>query len=274
MIFKNINIGTDPEVFLYDKNLHKCVSSEGIIPGTKEDPHVITDKGHKIQLDNVLTELNVPAAKCPDEMYRSIQFVIYYIGTMIPKHLTVSIVPSAVLSPEELTTPQAMEFGCEPDFNAWTGVRNTKPQSENGLRTAGGHIHVSYDNPETEKSLELIRTMDLFLGVPSLFLDKDAERRKMYGQAGAFRLPDYGLEYRTLSNFWIRSPNTIKWIFKGIHNAIQFLAGGDTISVTDGELIQKAINENNEEVADGLLKKFRISQPSKRARSVKRVAFA
>ena len=32
------------------------------------------------------------------------------------------------------------------------------------------------------------------------------ERRKLYGMAGEYRLPAHGIEYRTLSNFWLRSP--------------------------------------------------------------------
>jgi hypothetical protein len=31
------------------------------------------------------------------------------------------------------------------------------------------------------------------------------ERRKVYGRAGEYRLPAYGIEYRTPSNFWLRS---------------------------------------------------------------------
>ena len=39
-------------------------------------------------------------------------------------------------------------------------------------------------------------------------MDRDpgvAERRKVYGRAGEYRLPPHGLEYRTLGNFWLRA---------------------------------------------------------------------
>jgi hypothetical protein len=46
------------------------------------------------------------------------------------------------------------------------------------------------------------------VGNTCVLLDRDpraAERRQIYGRAGEYRLPDHGLEYRTLSNFWLRA---------------------------------------------------------------------
>ena len=39
--------------------------------------------------------------------------------------------------------------------------------------------------------------MDLFLGVPSILIDPDTERRKMYGKAGDYRLKEYGRRNKT-----------------------------------------------------------------------------
>ena len=54
------------------------------------------------------------------------------------------------------------------------------------------HIHIGYDAPEIDRSLRLITYLDAYLGLPSILIDKDTERRKLYGQAGCFRLTRYG----------------------------------------------------------------------------------
>ena len=51
--------------------------------------------------------------------------------------------------------------------------------------------------------------MDYTLGLDSLLLDSDTRRRSMYGRAGSFRFKEYGIEYRTLSNFWIKNNKSI-----------------------------------------------------------------
>lgn len=55
---------------------------------------------------------------------------------------------------------------------------------------------------------KLVPLLDILLGNTSVLIDRDphaAERRKVYGRAGEYRLPKHGLEYRTLSNFWLRA---------------------------------------------------------------------
>jgi hypothetical protein len=60
--------------------------------------------------------------------------------------------------------------------------------------------------------------MDLFVGLPSLFIDHDptsAARRKLYGKAGSHRpKEDYGVEYRATSNFWLASPRLARVIYR------------------------------------------------------------
>src|SRR5690606_27611941 len=97
---------------------------------------------------------------------------------------------------------------------------NDPPAAHTLLRTAGGHIHVGYDNPDNAMSADIVLAMDVMLGVPSVLIDGDTRRRQMYGKAGCFRFKEYGLEYRTLSNFWIMSEERIRWAFRQTQQAV------------------------------------------------------
>ena len=81
------------------------------------------------------------------------------------------------------------------------------------------HIHIGYTNPDPETSCMLMRYMDLACGIPSVLYDDDIYRRTLYGQAGCFRLPEYGLEARTLSSFMLNDdllPKVWDWTMKAI----------------------------------------------------------
>jgi hypothetical protein len=86
-------------------------------------------------------------------------------------------------------------------------------QFKTPFRSAGGHIHLGSENLQDPMQVfSVIRMMDLFIGIPSIFLDTDdtsKERRRIYGHAGSHRVPDYGLEYRALGNFWLSSPELV-----------------------------------------------------------------
>ena len=63
----------------------------------------------------------------------------------------------------------------------------------------------------------LVPLLDIFVGNTAVLLDQTdkegaIERRKHYGRAGEYRLPVYGLEYRTLSNFWLRSSHLMSFM--------------------------------------------------------------
>ncbi len=77
---------------------------------------------------------------------------------------------------------------------------------------------------------QLVKQLDYFLGIPSLLLDKDEERRHLYGKAGAFRPKPYGVEYRVLSNFWLKSPELMRWVYNTTHLAISELMKGNELA--------------------------------------------
>lgn len=256
----NITIGADPEIFLVDKQ-GKFKSAIGLIGGTKESPRPISNLGHAVQEDNVLGEFNIPPSKTAQEFSDNIQFCLNWFKDNI-QPLDIKISASGIFEDSELDNPIAREAGCNPDYNAWTELQNVAPDlSKFNLRSAGGHIAIGYDNPNVITSVEVIKVMDLFLGVPAIILDHDTKRRELYGKAGCYRIKSFGLEYRSLSNFWIATDELRQWAFDNTIKALTYLNKGKVIQEKDYEIIQTAINTNNKKYAVSLLKKYNIPLP-------------
>lgn len=255
---KNILIGADPEMFLWSEKEQRFVPVCGLVGGTKDKPLAITSKGHAVQEDNVMVEYCIPACASRNDFVDAIQFVKKHIDETIlaPKGLVSKCVASAFFRAEDLQSEQAQHFGCDPDYNAYTFEPNIVGRGNPLLRTAGGHIHIGYDNNNPEKSFEIVKAMDLFLGLPSIILDTDTERRKMYGKAGAYRIKRYGVEYRVLSTFWTENSQLIEWAFNSTQEAIDFVNAGGIIT-NEGE-IQNAINTCNKEQVLDILDSYNI----------------
>ncbi|MDX9756440.1 MAG: hypothetical protein RBT52_02900 [Sulfurimonas sp.] len=256
-IYDNVKLGADPELFLID-NTGKYISSVGLIGGSKEKPLPIDKDGHCLQEDNVSVEFNIKPASNKDDFVKSLNFVLDTIEERISKlDLHMSIVPAVEFDWDQLQTMQSQTFGCEPDFNAWTGEKNPQPMCDNPqLRSAGGHIHIGYSNPTVQNRLQLIRALDVFFGVPSSLLDTDEQRRKLYGMPGAFRPKKYGAEYRAPSNFWIKTKELQEWAYEQIMKAVSFLNAGGTVSFEDELYITSAIIKKDKSSYDFLQKKY------------------
>lgn len=221
----NITLGADPEVFFIDGE--KTVSAEGLLGGTKGEPKAISEVGHSIQEDNVLAEFNIPPSKTKEDFRENINYCMDYIREVARvNNFDLGTGASAILEDEYLQSDQARAFSCERDFNAHTKTANPIINNNTNLRSAGGHIHIGYDNPDESVSEELILLMDIILGVPALFIDKDTRRRELYGKAGCFRFKSFGVEYRTLSNFWIHDNDLIDWVYESTHKVIDLYNKG------------------------------------------------
>jgi len=254
----NATIGTDPEFFLFSINKNEIVSAEGLIGGTKEEPRKISNVGHAVQEDNIMVEFNIPPAIDEQSFSRDIEFVMEHIMSELSEDYQISTKAASEINQEYLQTEQAQRFGCEPDYNVWEEMVNDAPHPDVTTRCAGGHLHVGYDEPSIETSVELVKAMDLFLGVPSVLIDSDTLRKSMYGKAGSFRIKSYGIEYRSLSNFFIFSDDLRRWAFRNTLKAINFVNSGKTINEELGERIINIINNNNKKEALKLTKEFNI----------------
>lgn len=261
MRYQNISYGADPELFLTDRS-GSMRSAIGLIGGTKLQPRPIDEQGSAVQEDNVAVEFNIPPAKTKEEFVNNIDKVMNYLHNYVTqKDLLLCVVPAAYFPMEELLEPRAMEFGCEPDYNVWTKSVNKSPNPEGDLlrlRSAGGHLHISWDNPDTESAEEVVKAMDVFCGAASVVYDSDMLRRELYGNAGAFRFKPYGVEYRTLSNFWLRSPDLVGWVFDQASRAMDFLNTGQRVKKEHSKLIQTCINKGDESALEELQKYYPI----------------
>lgn len=256
MKYDHIYIGADPELFLVN-NHGSFVSAIDKFGGTKAEPKKIDDLGTAVQEDNVAVEYNIIPSATQEEFVQNNFIAIKYIEDRAAElGLRTSFVASAKFSEEQLTDMRAITFGCEPDYNVWENKYQTPPALEEdnwNLRTAGGHIHVGYKNPSESASIELVKALDIFVGLASVRYDQDVIRRSRYGKAGACRFKPYGVEYRTPSNFWTKHRFTMEWIFKQTKAAINFLNNGGTVDEEDASLIVSGINSTDRNYSVGVL---------------------
>lgn len=204
------SIGADPELFLRDVNTGGVVPVCGLIGGTKEDPLPLENlaEGFAVQEDNVMIEFNIPPANTASRFSSYIGAGLDALADLIRiRNLPLEFDYSSerLFTDDQLSHPQARMFGCSPDFDGYkagAACRPVSPDRLGGWRFAGGHVHLGYDHEHVPQHV-VAQLCDLFLALPSVVLDKQAQRRKRYGQPGRFRPTPYGIEYRTLSNFWI-----------------------------------------------------------------------
>lgn len=257
---KNFKIGSDPELFLFSQEKNKFIPVCGLVGGTKEVPIPINQEndGYSLQEDNVALEYTIPAAASKKEWLDSMNFVKNYITEVVlkPKGLVPRYVASARFEENDLKSEAAQHMGCSSSYNAWTYEQHHVDRSDFTLRTTGTHVHIGYDNPNSDTNIELIRAMDIFLGVPSVLLDPDTERRRMYGKAGDYRFKAYGVEYRCLSGYFIKDDDILSWVYDNTLAAIEFVNSGGII--TNADEIVKCINECDKGLALEIIEDYKI----------------
>lgn len=219
--------GADPEVFLKDNG--RYVSAHGMIPGTKKNPFRV-NKG-AVQVDGMALEFNIEPAEDEEQFITNIDTVMAELRRMVPG-VEIAIDPVAEFTREYLDQQpmEAKELGCDPDFNAWTGCENPKPDEEALFRGGAGHVHCGWletpdeiDEGHDTDCRVVVKQLDFYLGLPSLLFDPETRRREAYGKAGAYRPKPYGVEYRVLSNKWLCSDKLKRWVYRNTQAAIKRL---------------------------------------------------
>lgn len=255
---RKITFGADPELFIINNKTGKVVSSIGLIPGEKNNAYHADDmpKGFGIEIDNILAEFNIPAATNREGFVHSILYMQNYIRDFVQKvnpDYDIKCSASELVDEDQLQAPEAKLFGCDPDYNAHTGEVNPKPNGDKGnLRSAGFHIHIGYPKFNPAMSLQIVKFFDETLGLMSVLLDGDKNRRKLYGKAGSFRLQPWGVEYRVLSSAMMKSEELLTLVYDVANFATEKALNHIPLKCPE-ETVVRAINTSNKKLATALL---------------------
>ena len=252
-----VRLGCDPELFIRHKE--KIIGSEFVLGTTGID-----SDGGMIVPDGVQAELNPRPNTCRERLIGAIRECLVRLNqTAYNKECDLDFSQSVEIEKTQFDalSDKCKEFGCKPSFN----IDPTQPlimlldASKYLTRSAGGHIHIGAYEGITKEKLQdvnrIIPILDLIVGNTCVMLDRseaNIERRKHYGRGGEYRLPSYGIEYRTLSNFWLRAPQLVSLVFGLARHAVDLVYNDldiDIMKLVDYSEVTKAINTNDYDLA-------------------------
>lgn len=232
----------------------------GLLGGTKAEPQQIQGlpKGYLQQEDGAAVEFNIPPETDPVEFAKSISKTMRHLyKILVAKGLDQSNIRTIELTKEVLEKfPNLGAIGCDPDFSAYTNLgqpRGTIPADITNVRGAGGHLHIGYDK-DVIPPIYLVKFLDLCITLPLLEFDVQGKRRKWWGQAGIYRNKTYGLEYRSLSNFWLFNETLSYAVAKQVFDLLESLeanmiAWQEVYNACNWDAI--ALHINNENGSEG-----------------------
>jgi len=232
------SLGGDPEFFVANSR-GTILASDKFFPSKEnkiefaaKESQCRGSRKNKLFFDGIQAEMNIGPNTCREYLTDNIHKCLKKAVEVIGNSNKIILKPSVKVRREIILTadPEARRFGCMPDFNAYTRTASTGEidATRHPYRYAGGHIHLGisssyaskdsheYKIAKTEEGhIEIIKLLDLVVGIPSILLDNNTaaiRRRSKYGKAGCFRPTPYGIEYRTPSCFWIKAPELVSLI--------------------------------------------------------------
>ena len=244
-----ITVGSDPELFFVnDKG--NVVPSNLVVPSNTAFEDVIRD--------GFQGELNPKSSSCRQTAGSNIAHA-FLRAVRYAKDVgaTVSLKVGHVITDDVWeTTPRGMRrFGCNPTLNVHETNFKRVTGSRERFRAAGGHVHLGLPNKCKVDLAKVVALMDIYAGNTCVLIDRDpdnARRRKNYGRAGEHRVKTYGVEYRVLSNFWLRSYTLWSMVSVLCRNAVDIHYIGyadELLGRFDMKKVRKAINDNDFELA-------------------------
>ena len=79
----------------------------------------------------------------------------------------------------------------------------------------------------------------------------------MYGKAGCIRYKPYGVEYRTLSNAWLKNEKLMRWAYRNTVKGVNELLAGNNLADKYGD-VQAIINGSDMKEARKILQQEKI----------------
>lgn len=253
----NINVGCDPELFI--KKNGSIIGSEKVLSNGGVDCI-----GGKIIVDGIQAELNPEASHCRVFLAQNISYAFQKLQDILKedKTLELDFTTSVTVDQKEIESlsPENRVLGCTPSKSIYgksgLGVKDIKSFFE---RSLGGHIHLSGGDPLADGAIrsyeKMVAVLDILVGNTCVLLDRNAGnviRRKTYGRAGEYRTPAHGIEYRTLSSFWLKSYQLMSMVMGLSKQAVSIVASthyDEFIATVDMDKIKEAINTNNFDLA-------------------------
>lgn len=193
------NLGYDAEFFL--RGGRGYIPAERVLRGTKGHAAVLGPGvvGHP---DNIMAEI----ASAGPFHHENLMERITHDFDVLRKHVApveVQITAGITVTEEFLAAAElAKEIGCDVDFQNGAPRDPITTESIGTSRYAGGHLH--FDTSRDIPPDYCASVCDIMLAVPLIAMgERQGGRRGTYGLPGLYRPKEYGLEYRTLSNYWV-----------------------------------------------------------------------
>lgn len=261
LIIHNISFGCDPEFFFSANG--DIVGAENILPENGvvySNRMAVSGESHagKIIIDGVQAELNPIPSTCRQLLANDISRCFIELDK-ISKSRGVDLDFSQTVEVKKGTfdklSDKSKKFGCAPSKNAHNKNSSIKINpSVYRKRSAGGHIHLGRTYAEDGSFSEpdrVVKMLDILLGNTCVLIDRDKgniERRKSYGRAGEYRTPPHGLEYRTLSNFWLKNYVLFSFVMGLARMSVSIVKEDldkEFLKVVEMKDVEKAINKND-----------------------------
>jgi hypothetical protein len=128
---ESVTIGSDAELPVRIKG-GEFIPICGLVGGTKANPKPLgREPGYFVQEDNVNAEFNIPPVKTPAELRNALHKAQNELRRILPPWVETVLQAATEYRLEFMDIPEVMEFGCNPDMNAYTGEKNPVPKCGN-----------------------------------------------------------------------------------------------------------------------------------------------
>lgn len=268
-----LTFGSDPEIFVCETidNEDWCIPVPHFLENlgvpeigfdkTRKHPIILKNDSTNVIMDGVAFEFNTKPHTNAKDFYKDIQAAIELVNEFAEKFkVHVTIKPAVKYDFMKYYDPNSKLlswcgiFGCDPDKDAFFEEYNS-PEIDvvNHLwRYGGGHLHISDDNklikdyPVPYTKLLAI-TCGNYSIASSPYPELDKQRAFKYGLPGRYRVQNYpnnvtGVEYRSPSNVWINSLESVEGMFYWAEKAYDYLSNPKKGLALINEFAETTIN--------------------------------